>query len=159
MAPIAILAGCSAEKDTGHDSPFTDAEMYYYSDVFVPEVGSYGILLYEGDLAGRHSELYIDFSSDYFDDDAGAVPAEGVYTMSDTFAKQTFNVDYSRHFETDGVTKRTFSMTGGQFSLYRKGSGYSLRYDFKFGNGSTMKGLFEGNIPLTNDGHGVSLVH
>ncbi len=144
-----FLVSCSyAESDGVKDISvsFAKAEMYYFYDDFVDGVGSYGIALSNGDPRGTFTELYIDFASDHFKDALRAVPAEGVYTFSDSFTEYTFNNAYSSYIEKKDGEEIMFGLIGGEFSLSRSGSGYLLQYAFKLGNGKILKGRYEGNI-------------
>ncbi len=120
--------------------------MYYFYDEFVPNVGSYGIALYNDEPGGEFTELYLDFASDYFEDALRAIPREGVYTFSDSFTENTFNNAYSTYIKSGRSGKVTLGIIGGQFSLSRTASGYSLKYEVKLGDGSTLTGKYEGNI-------------
>ncbi len=147
---VAFMAACSTSENNGgnySNETFANAEMYYFYDEFVPDVGSFGIALYNDHPGGDFTELYLDFASDYFEDALRAVPANGVYTLSDSFAENTFNNTYSTYTKSGPSGRIMLGVLGGQFSLSRSGSIYSLQYNVKLGDGSTLKGKYEGNIP------------
>lgn len=145
---VGALAACSTEDpdDPKGRNAFSEAQMYYFYDEFIPGVGSYGIALSNGGQGSEFTELYLDFASDYFEDALRAVPTEGVYTFSESFARNTFNNRYSGYTVGDGSDERTFGLTGGRFSLSHTASGYLLRYGVELGDGSTLNGSYEGEI-------------
>lgn len=156
------FAGCSTNRTIGtrDKTPgFANAAMYYFYDDFVPGVGSFGIALYNGDPKGTFTELYIDFASDYFKDALRAIPAEGVYTFSDDYSRFTFNNAYSSYIEKKGDKEIMFGLVGGKFSLSRNASGYLLQYDIELGDGSSIKGRYDGKILGKYDSNIVSDLH
>jgi hypothetical protein len=157
----AFLVACSITENGGSESPnsgsrgdaggFNEAKMYYFYDEFVPSVGSFGIALSTTDSEGVFTELYLDFASDYFEDALQAVPASGVYTFSNSFDTGTFNNTYSTYIKKSSGGKSTFGLLDGEFSLARNGSVYTVKYNVKVGDGSTLTGQYEGAIPGSYD--------
>lgn len=130
---------------------FTDAGLYYYHDDIIPGIGSYGISLRRGDpddlSTAPYKELYLDFSSDFFEDPRKAVPAAGNYTYSDTYTHFTFNKDYSWYLEREGVTQIVHFMKDGKFSIDRDHAGrYSVWFNLNMADGSVMIGRYKGEI-------------
>jgi hypothetical protein len=165
-AMAAVLAGLtvtftacpgSNETPTFSSGRFSDVEVGYnfnWYDIYNPEteeyesarldeeIGIYYIALWDEDYTG-YRELYIEFSSDYFEDFMKAVPAAGTYTVSDWYEPQTFNSVWSYYLTegSDGEIER--GITGGSFTITRVGYGFYLDFDLVLEDGEPLKGSYK----------------
>lgn len=95
--------------------------------------------------------LSIEFTSDLFENAVEAIPADGTYTFSDTRQKFTF-VD--AEYNETGKTDDDIEVIGGEFTISRTSSVYTVRVDFELENGKLLKATYTGEawqMPLPDE--------
>jgi hypothetical protein len=151
---VATSCGPKIPTDDGYnDIVFANSEMGYSFNAYYDEetddyallepgtAGIYYITLWNGDYEqDDYRELYLEFSSDWFDDYMYAFPASGTYSSGESYVKGTFNKSVSSYC----VGEEEFEITDGSLILTRKGAGYSAKFEIVLDNGETLKGKLDG---------------